>query len=327
MAPSQTPIISESALRKMFREELAEFLREQVAQSALNGEQGDRDEDAVLSAVNEITTPLRNVEERLASIEFELQSLRTQQDGLMTSALTRFIPAGPFMSRCYDEQVFDKQALAMFAATSCFQNETRSIRCFIQASSTAFHLGWAMASSFLTNGSLVYTNSIVVPLPLLYGHAVGRPTVFTFCGWKFSPNCAGWTIPKNDGPALNSLRRQFSRENPDRLWRTIVSPMFVSSDTGLYYEEEENAVFSNCMGEADSIVLLVPGNRILEENTPPPSDRAYFGALQKEWSTSPEKFWLVVSQHDRPASDAVIKRFRDRGVRVSWHGINGWTNY
>lgn len=277
--------------------------------------------NAVLSAINAANAELL---QQISSLREEVQFLRAQQDQLVTSAISRFIPAGPFMHRCYAEHRDDKWAVALFVSDLLFSKETRAVRCFVQASSTAHHLGWALAHHYMPPGSLVYTNSIVMPLPLLWGYATGRPTVFAFCGWKFSPNCAGWTIPKYDEVSFDSLKDQFALTNKDRLWRTCVSPMFVTPDTGIWYEEEENSLLSECMTDADEIIVMVPGSRIIPNATSLPKDRPYYPALQRLWLESPSKFWVIASQHDQSPPADLIAQLTNRGVRVSWNSRDGW---
>lgn len=300
------------SLKHLLQSEIrAEFSRQQKELDAASALSDDTDSKfALLAAINELKQ--------------EITELKAQQENLLASAIWRFIPPGPFTERFANDQAADKAEIARYVATHYFANQSSAFRYFVQASSTALHLAWALVHmAFSPNGSLIYTNSIVMPLPLLWRQTTGRPNIWTFCGWKFDPNCAGWTIPEGDTQSLNALRQLFQDDPP--VTCAFISPIFVTPQDGLYYEEQENATIANCLNAAEEIVVLVPGSRIAESSHSFPKDRQYYPALKERWQKQAPQFHLIVSQHDRPKPQ-IVNAFRERGIRVSWLSTAGWDN-
>src|SRR5690606_27300759 len=96
--------------------------------------------------------------------ELKLSQQRLLDDNL-TELLHTLLPHGELRDRYLNDHRDEKLALTEYVARTFLSQAP--LRCFVQASTTAIHLGQQMAKRLIPAQSLFYTNSTILPLTIL----------------------------------------------------------------------------------------------------------------------------------------------------------------
>jgi hypothetical protein len=229
------------------------------------------------------------------------------------------------MSRFYQDHPHEKGHLAAFAVRKFFVERGQSQRCFVQASSMALYLAYALESDpSVPDRCLFYSNSVVFYLPLLYGKSNGRHSIWPFCGHAFDSHCAGWLIPQNDGKSFTSLRELFERGD-DRLTTAFLMPRYITPKDGVFYERSDSAMFADTLAHADEVIVLSTGDRLLDDSSHLPSDKKFYPALQRKLTDSPAKITFVVSRPTDSEIPPSAHALRKVVGHVFWQSRAQWT--
>jgi len=156
------------------------------------------------------------------------------------------------------------------------------LHCFLQASTTAFHVVEALHNGRFGRGSVIHTNSFAVPYLLL---GKGRDHSSFFSVYPISGDvkdylCDGWLYTSNDQVANTYVRSLFERPHY-RIQKVFLTPQFVDVEGKCYFGREETIpLFETALEMAEEVVVLTPGPRILPDRRLLPSNS------QISWSES-----------------------------------------
>ena len=110
--------------------------------------------------------------------------------------------------------------------------------------------------------SLIYTNSIILPLAVLCPKAIY--SVYTFCGNIYDPVCEAWLFPLSDSGTAARLQELFTRRD-DPLRKAFLTPLAVTL-SGICYEKAETASFCKLLlTSAPEIVIMTTSDRLRGE--------------------------------------------------------------
>ena len=176
-------------------------------------------------------------------------------------------PHSEFLRRLENERVSEKELIADYAVKTFFKDV---VRCFIQASSLAIHLGRRIANQH-AYGTLIYTNSAALPITILREKC--GEVVYAFCGPEYDPACAAWLFRRSNTETRTELMHLFTRDR-DRLDTAFLMPIRLDSEGGLYYEKDESSYLVELLvGQATKIVVLATADRFID--LPQASSPAY----------------------------------------------------
>lgn len=164
--------------------------------------------------------------------------------------------SSPLFERFQTDHPQDKLLIARSITRRYFQHG--EVRCFIQASSQALHLGEVLGG--VAENCLFHTNSVLFPLLIL---SRGRGNVvYPLAGHGFNRDCGGWDLNGNDHDGETYLRDLFRRGH-DRLDRAFLSPMAVTMEGLIYYRTEAAARLARIVADqCPQSVFMVVADRL-----------------------------------------------------------------
>lgn len=262
----------------------------------------------------------------ITALTAEVKALRDQQVQFMqTGQYFSMVPASPFIHRLYHEHFYEKCHVGFFAAQRFFADLKWGSHCFVQSSTIAHCLMMSVDANPNIDGScLIYTNSAVAPIPLLFGNTISRHSIWPFRGHLFDNACGGWLLPASDEPAFNALRELFQRKT-DPLETAFITPRYIIPNDAVYFEREEAASLANVLAtEAKNVVLLAVGDRVKASRNELPEGVAIFPALQRVMANSREKITAVISW-PRQGLPAIAGQLKGSVGTLHWQSGQGWT--
>lgn len=263
--------------------------------------------------------------EQIRVLNQKIEELQARNAELLNFAqVNNLFPTGPFLTRFYTDHPREKQELAAYVVKKYFVERGTRQRCFIQASTTALHLGYCLAADvFVPSQSLIYTNSAVAHLPLLYERSAGKILVWPFCGQTFDPVCAGWLIPPHD-PAWNSLSALFDgTRSAEPLKTAFIMPIAITPE-GLFFERNDTAMFADAIAMAEEVVVLATSDRVFADRSQFSVTRSYTPALGNVLVQQADKITYVIAGPAAPQPD-IAKQLRQRVGKVLWQSDSGWS--
>jgi hypothetical protein len=220
--------------------------------------------------------------------------------------ITALLPFGEFKRR-YEDFTLPRACLVNYVASVLLQGR---LKCFIQASVTAVHLGTKLLKSGIADGSLLYSNSVLLPLALLRPQA--HFSVYSFAGSMYDSVSGGWLFPPSDCETSASLLELFARAQ-DPLTMALLSPAAVTT-SGIYYESAETAHFCRILlTAAKQVVIMVTSDRICADEK---VARLHCDSLDS-WTNYGKSIALVIAGRHSEIHD-VVERFSSEGVVVHW---------
>jgi hypothetical protein len=212
----------------------------------------------------------------------------------------------------------EKAAIADYVSRNFLKSELRS---FVQASTTAIHLG----RYFGTNHSLstlFYTNSIVFPCTVLQENAFHQ--VYTFCGPIYDQLCGGWLFPLDDSRTAGELRKLFTRQE-DPLTTAFLMPTAMKVDSGAFYMRAEAAAMARILiAEAKHIIIMAPGPRLYGPGDDLPPDQSWNCAWGPDWKGLQKNVSLIISGiPNRGNLHEILRLFEEHGLEIHWQDVSG----
>lgn len=279
----------------------------------------------------------------VGGLRAELSNLGTQMQSVSDShtklldvtshGVLRLLPDQVYLRRFWSDHFNEKCEIAKRVAQTYFSRSgsTNSAahsptRCFVQASTTAQHLAHHLVThGHLDPSSLIYTNSVVVPLVLLYGKA--QLNIWPFCGPDFDPECGGWLFGSADTRTHEELEKLFKRpEHEQPLTVAFLMPMAITADRGLFYSNPRTVMLAERLGElATQVVIMVPSNRVFTKQADLPGTQALWPISEARWSGLLNKTTLISAGVEHPLPE-LTKPFADLGIRVEYQDqqTNEW---
>lgn len=261
----------------------------------------------------------------IAALTDEVKALRDQQVQFMQSGqYFSMVPASPFIHRLYHEHYYEKCHVGYFAAQRFFADLKWGSHCFVQSSTIAHCLMMSVDANPNIDGScLIYTNSAVAPIPLLFGSTISRHSIWPFRGHLFDNACGGWLLPASDEPAFNALRELFQRKT-DPLETAFITPRYIVPNDAVYFEREEAASLANVLAtEAKQVVLLAVGDRVKASRNELPAGVTVYPALHRVMTNAREKITAVIGwpQH---GPQPVAQKLKASVGTLHWQCTEGW---
>lgn len=315
-----------------FEQKLGKHITEWIAHTLLHA--NDATNSAILAALNDLKaeftkkadeTDARHQRE-IATVTNEVRALRDQQVQFMQNGqYFSMVPASPFIHRLYHEHYYEKYHVGQFAAQRFFADLKWGSHCFVQSSTIAQCLMMHVDANPQIEGScLIYTNSAVAPIPLLFGQTISRHSIWPFRGHLFDNACGGWLLPTNDDSAFNALRDLFRREK-DPLETAFITPRYIVPNDAVYFEREEAAFLANVLAtEARHVVLLAVGDRVKASRHALPEGSTVFPALQRVISSARDKITAVIGW-PLHGPQQVAQQLKSSVGTLHWQSSAGWT--
>ncbi len=277
----------------------------------------------------EITGKLKEFDFRyqqdIIKMRDDINALREQQVGLIQNGqLFSMVPASPFIQRLYQEHYYEKWHVGKFAAQRFFGELKWGSRCFVQSSTIAHYLMMHVDSNPSIDGScLIYTNSAVAPIPLLFGRTMSRHSIWPFRGHLFDNACGGWLLPTNDQLAIDALRELFRRKDWP-LDTVFITPRYITPSDGFFFEREEAAFLATVLAtEAKNVVILCLGDRVKASRQELPNGSPAFPALERVLAESREKITAVISWPQQEVLP-ICTQIKNAVGKLHWQSCRGW---
>jgi hypothetical protein len=251
---------------------------------------------------------------------------------LMSSEdLSSFLISGTLKTRFERDHPEEKAEVAKYVASKFFPDERAF--CFVQASITSIHLAKELAKKTLRDGSLICTNSIVIPLLLLQGHP--KISVYTLCGTGYDNLCGGWLPSHNDEEAQRYLRDSFSRAQ-NFLRDSFVTPIAVTTTDGVVYFTAPDiiALVEHLTQLSKSLVIMTYSSRVYRNDEDARNDPKFVNTplypvrQERGWLMDGGKRAQLIVAHDkldlRSAQErhALIRELVGAGFDVHWQADN-----
>jgi hypothetical protein len=273
------------------------------------------------------TTDLIQLRSEVTAISTKLDSVLEERS---RSELEQFLLPGTLSERFHSDHAAAKLLVSQYVLNK-FLSEQKPIRWFIQGSVTAIHLARALARKRFAVGSLVHTNSIVLPLLILSDHT--DIDVRPFSGSLYDPACGGWLPRPDDDEAYDHLRGLFQRPN-DPLTDSIITPMAATANGTLYFTRAELIKLVDELSQLSRhLIFMTFDSRVYADS------RSMNGSLELKnvpllpfelKNLSPDvRAELVVSADVENPMDAnqaatFIDSLTTAGFVVHWQRADGW---
>jgi len=293
-----------------------------------NGAQELAIKDAILEPINDLSHTVRDLSSTVRDLSTTIQSLVKQQAQFMGFAVDNgFVPSGPFLERFHNDHPQEKKSIASFATKNFFSKRSTPQRCFIQGSSLALHLTYAIdADPDVPDGTVIHTNSAVAHLPIVYGQSNGRVHIWPVTTKAFDAVCAAWEIPPGDPEKASEYLKSLFTRDKDALKMAFLMPIYVTPTEGIFYERHGAAAFADLLANAKDdveVIVLATGNRVVPHKALLPSDRMFYPALRSRLADKTRKLTLVVSApaaEQPPQAAELAQSFNT----IYWESSTGW---
>lgn len=293
----------------------------------------DATTNALLQAINDLKAEVAQTavamearhHEEISKLTEEVKALRELQHyWLQTGHYFSMVPQSPFIQRLFHEHAYEKKLLADFVAKHYFADLKWGSHCFVQSSTIAHYLMKSVDANPDIDGScLIYTNSAVAPIPMLFGQTISRHSIWPFRGHLFDNACGGWLLPTNDDPAFNAIRDLFRRQN-DPLTTAFITPRYLVPNDAVYFEREEAAFLANVLAtEAKHVVLLALGDRVKASRNELPDGVGVFPALRQVMATTRNKITVIVAW-PKHQLQPIAHQLKASVGTLHWGSSNGW---
>ena len=115
------------------------------------------------------------------------------------------------------------------------------------------------------------------------------------------------------------------RDCAGRMRTAFIAPRLVSMDSGFYYEISESARFADELGAAHNVVVLLPGERLVEKYDDQNEDHPgrLYTALALLWDKPDNRLSFVISDPKKGIS-RLAEALRKKGATVFFDSTDGW---
>jgi hypothetical protein len=222
-----------------------------------------------------------------------------------------FLSHGALCQHYRNDSPDEKRKIAEHVVESFFKN---GLRCFVQASTAAIHLGEAIGKpGRVSCPSLIYTNSVVLPITVL--REEGPHHVYTICGGMYDELCGGWLFTADDSEAAGHVRGLFKRAK-DPLTTAFISPIATTVDEGIYFHRGDTTRLVQILLEsAPHLVIMTPANRVYQSK-PEKNDHPW--SLAGRWREFRGRVSLVMGHNPAQSVLPFVELFGQKQLDVHW---------